>query len=180
MTTFDPETDVHLVRVGSNKHTEHGGDFDDATVLVQPPLNFDTTHPGLMWNRGEHDYKSSTGILEVTMTWKAMPLISRKPKKNPVGHPPSASGKTESADVSITRNQMTIRSGSPTTQLQYLRVSSLRSECPSGGCIGFQVQFPQALTQMTTMPLKPPAPPPSCAGSLISRRLDRGMGEGPA
>ncbi len=173
VTTFDPETDVHLVRVGTNKHTEHGGDFDDATVLVQPPLNFDTTHPWPDVESGwSRTYDSSTGVLEVTMNLEGYALDFEKAKEESCGPPSFCQWKDGKCGCVHYPKPDDNPIGFPCDDSSNICAwSSLRSECPSGGCIGFQVKFPPGFdanddnASETASPPHRPAPEASFPGA---------------
>jgi hypothetical protein len=152
--SFDSATAVEMLRVGTNKAAEHGTGFDDATVLVQPPLKFDTTHPWPPeWSR---TYSKSTGILEVTMDLASFAHDFEKAKEESCG-PPSfchwnkdwdgGEGACRCAPQEYDSNKQPMPIGFTCDNASEVCAwSSLRSECPSGGCFGFQVAFPAGFT----------------------------------
>ena len=145
-----------------------------------------STHhsPGPMWNRVEQDLRqqyrhpgSHDGPGE------AMPMISRRPKKNPVGRPPSASGIDGRVRmcVALPETRSTIRSGSPaTTAPIFARGPRSDRSARAGVVIGFQVKFPPGFVANDDNASETASPPTVLRRKPHSRRLDRGMGEGSA
>jgi hypothetical protein len=142
--SFFPDAAVRMIRVGTNKFVQNGNAFDDATVLVQPPLGCDnqTTWPD-GWTRS---YDAGSGILTVVMDLGGFADDFEKAKAESCG-PPSfcqwndTAGECRCAahDDKTNPNPIGFSCDNSSSICAW---SSLRSECPSGGCFGFQVTFP--------------------------------------
>ena len=137
---FNADTDVRMVRAGSAT--------EDGTVLLVPPLGFTSqpTWPG-GWSK---TYDSSTGILTVTMDMKGF--------TNDYASAAEESCKPESFcrwDKSTKQctwsavfkspfvNPIDFKGSSIVDNNRICQWSTKAVECPSGGCPGFQVRFPE-------------------------------------
>ena len=133
--SFDLDTAVTLVRVGTKRS-------DDITVLVQPPQFEPQTWPD-EWSK---TYDNSTGILEVTMDFASFADDFETAKAESCG-PPSfcqwndPAGECRCAAHNDKNNPNPIGFSCDNSS-NICAWSSLRSECPSGGCFGFQVVLP--------------------------------------
>lgn len=125
--------------------------YDDAKVLVDPQ-SADFITPAVHWPDGwSRTYFSKTGILEVTMDLAAFADEFEKAREESCG-PASfchwnaaagTSGECRCAPQQYDANGQLTPIGFPCDNSSNVcSWSSYRSECPSGGCFGFQVAFP--------------------------------------
>jgi hypothetical protein len=138
--SFDPDTAVSMIRVGTNR-SQSDPNCDNATVLVLP-LGIDNQTP---WPDGwSKNYDSGSGILTVTMNLAGFADDFEQARAESCG-PPSfcqwnaAAGECRCAGQDLNFGPIGFACDNSSNVCSW---SSLRSECPSGGCFGFRVTFP--------------------------------------
>ncbi|MCG6535837.1 MAG: hypothetical protein L7F78_14340, partial [Syntrophales bacterium LBB04] len=128
---FNPQNDVKMVRVGTAK--------PDGMVLLSPP---DCT-PDLAWPEGWTRNHDSNGTLTVTMDLKDYANEFESAKADSCG--PVSFCKWNGKECKCAAHDAAHPNpiGFPCSDSSNIcEWSSLRSECPHGGCFGFQVTFP--------------------------------------
>jgi hypothetical protein len=139
--TFDPDTAVSMIRVGTNR-SQSDPNCDNATVLVLlPHLGIDNQAWPDGWSK---NYDSNSGILTVTMNLAGFADDFEQARAESCGPPSFCQWNATAGECRCARQDLI--SGpigfACDNSSNVCGWSSLRSECPSGGCFGFQVTFP--------------------------------------
>jgi hypothetical protein len=138
---FHPAKAVNMIRVGTNRFLHQGSAFDNATVLVTPlECDEQTTWPD-GWARS---YDPNSGILTVTMNLAGFADSFEQARAESCGPPSFCQWNATAGECRCARQDVDFGpiGFACDNSSNVCGWSSLRSECPSGGCFGFQVTLP--------------------------------------
>ncbi|MCX5905925.1 MAG: hypothetical protein NTY64_01715 [Deltaproteobacteria bacterium] len=152
---FNVEKNLRFIRVGRNHHDEDKR-LDDATVLSAPIKisSTDKNSTPLPWPWPAPDYDSKTGILKVIMDLGGFSEDFQNGIKESCGPPSFCEwkpllGNPDGGACVYKQDQKEIKySGDDAI----CRWSVKAQECPSGGCPGFQVDFPKGVQAVNQNP----------------------------
>ena len=151
---FNPQTGLRFIRVGQNHHDDNRR-ADDAYVLSSPiQINTDGKDKNtLQWPWKKAGFDSSTGVLTVTVDMSVFAADFKKGVKESCGPPSFCQWQTDSDPKNTDGGKCVAKIYDKGKNLIGYQLddaacqwSVKAAECPSGGCPGFQVDFPDGFT----------------------------------